>query len=155
MLRLSFFLSFLRCEFQCRSSCSIIPKYLTWDEGLIFWPLMRKLRCLVIILFSDLNITSLVLLEFKDSLFALIHSTASFKSLFICLFIFFIVLSVTIRLVSSAKWWIELNSTALCKSLINNKNRRGPKADPCGTPYFKKNFARLALIYSSELHLVI
>ena len=36
MLQLSFFLSVVRCEFQCRSSCSIISKYLTWNEGLIF-----------------------------------------------------------------------------------------------------------------------
>ena len=110
---------------------------MTGDEGLIFWPLMQKLSCLIIILFLGLNITSSVLLVFKDSLFALIYSTTSFKSLFICIFIFFVDLSVRIRLVSSAKWWTELNSTALCKSLINNINRRGPKADPCGTPYFK------------------
>ena len=128
---------------------------MTRDESLIFWPLMRKLRCLVIILFLDLNITSSVLLVFKDSLFALIHSTTSFKSLFICLFIFFIDLSVRIRLVSSAKWWTELNSTALCKSLISNINRRDPKTDPCGAPYLKYFFARLALIYISELHPVI
>ena len=120
-LQLNFFLSFIRCESQCKSSCSIIPKYLTWDDGLIFWPLMRKFRRLVIILFLDLNITSSVLLVYKDSLFVLIHSTTSFKSLFTCLFIFFIDLSVRIRLVLSAKWWTELTSTALCKSLKNKK----------------------------------
>ena len=155
MLWLSCFLSFVRCKFQCKSSCSIIPKYLTCDEGLIFWPLIRKLKCLVMILFLGLNITSSVLLVFKDSLFALIHWTTNFKSLFICLFIFFIDLSVRMRLVSSTKWWTELNSTYLCKSLINKINRRGPKTDHCGTPDIKYFFARLALIYSSELHPVI
>ena len=87
------------------------------------------------ILFLGLNITSSVLLVFKDSLFALIHWTTNFKSLFICLFIFFIDLSVRMRLVSSAKWWTELNSTDLYKSLMNKINRRGPKTDSCGTPY--------------------
>ena len=90
MLRLSCFLSFVRCEFQCKSSCSIIPKYLTCDEVLIFWPLMRKLRCLVMILFLGWNITRSVLLVFEDSLFALIHWATNFRFLFICLFIFFI-----------------------------------------------------------------
>ena len=137
MLWLSFFLSFIRCKFQHILSCSIIPKYLTCDEGSIFWSLMWKLRCLVMILFLGLNITSSVLLVFKDSLFALIHWTTYYKSLFICLFIFFIDLSVRIRLVLSVKWWTELNSTDLCKSLINIINRRGPKTDPCGTPYIK------------------
>ena len=137
MLRLSCFPSFVRCELQCRSSRSIIPKYLTWDEALMFWLLIRKLRCLVITLFLDLNVTSSVLLVFKDSLFSLMHSTITFKFLFICFFIFFIDLSVRIRLVSSAKRWIELNSTALCKSLINNIDRKGPKTDPGRTPYFK------------------
>ena len=138
MLWLSCFLSFVRCEFQCKSSCSIIPKYLTYcDEGLIFWPLMRKLRCLVMILFLGLNITSSVLLVFKDSLFAQIHWTTNFKSLCICLFIFFIDLSLRIRLVSSAERWTELNSTDLYKSSINKINRRGPKTDPCGTQYIK------------------
>ena len=137
MLQLSFFLSVVRCEFQCRSSCSIISKYLTWNEGLIFWPLMQKLRCLVVILFLGLNIRSSVLLVFKDSLFALTHSTTNCKSLLICLFIFSIDLSVRIRLVASAKWWTELNSTALCKSLINKINKRGPKTDLWGIPYIK------------------
>ena len=55
------------------------------------------------ILFLGLNITSSILLVFQDSLFALIHSTTNFNSLFICLFIFLIDFSVRIRLVSSAK----------------------------------------------------
>ena len=47
---------------------------------------MRKLRFFVIFLFLDLNTTSSVLLVFKDSLLVLIHSTTSFRSLFIWLF---------------------------------------------------------------------
>ena len=38
-------------------------------------------------------------------------------------------------LVSSAKWWTLQNFIALCKSFIYSKNRRGPRTDPCGTPY--------------------
>ena len=105
-----------------------------FDLGWLMW----KLRCLLIILFLDWNIASSVLLVFKDSLFALIHSKTSLKSLFICLFIFSTDMSVRIRLlVSSAKWWTELNSAALCKSLINIIFRSGRKTYPCGTPYFK------------------
>ena len=130
MLRLIFFPSFVRRDFQCISSCSIIPKYLTWDEALIFWLLMMQtLRGLVIILFLDLSTSSPVLLLFKGILFALIHSMTSFKSQFICLLIFFIDLSVRINFVSSVKWWTELNSAALCKLLINKINRGLPKTD--------------------------
>ena len=39
------------------------------------------------------------------------------------------------RLVSSAKWWTLQNLTALCKSFIYIKNKRGLRTDPCGTPY--------------------
>ena len=69
MLWFSLFPSFVRCKFQCRSSYSTIPKYLTWHEDLISWPLMQKLRCLVIILFLDVNITSSILLVFRAYLF--------------------------------------------------------------------------------------
>ena len=124
MLQLSFFLSFVRCESQCRSSCSIIPKDLTSEEGLIFWPLMPKLRCSV-------------LLVFNNSLFAQIHSNNQFQVCLYTFFYLFIDYSVRVRSVSSAKWWTELNLTALCKLWINNINRRGPKTGPCGTPYFK------------------
>ena len=66
-LRLSLFPRFDRYLFQCKSSCSISPKYLTWFVGLIFWSLSRKLRCLVIVLFLGLNIIISVLLAFKEN----------------------------------------------------------------------------------------
>ena len=43
MLQLSFYPSFIRCKFQCRTSCRIIPNYFTWDEGLTFTKLYRPL----------------------------------------------------------------------------------------------------------------
>ena len=132
---LVFFSRFVICTSQCKSSCRMTPKYRTWLDCLIFWPLTRKLSCLVIFLFLGLNNTISVLLAFSDSLFALIQSTANFKSLLICLLIFLSDLSMRSRFVLSAKWCTELNSTALCRSLINKIKRRCPRTDPWGTPY--------------------
>ena len=134
MLRLSFFSRIVRFASQCKSSCRMTPKYRTWLDCLIFLPLTRKISCLVIFLFLGLNNTISVLLAFSDSLFALIQSTANFKSLLICLLIFLSDLSMRSRFVSSAKWCTELNSTALCRSLINKIKRRGPRTDPRGMP---------------------
>ena len=135
MLQLSFFPRLVKCILQCRSSCSVTPKYRTWGDGSIFLPLMRKLRSLVIILFLSLNIAISVLLVLCDSLLALIQSTVSFKSLLICLLNFLSDLSIRRRLVSSAKWWAELNTTVLWKSLINKIKRSGPRTEPWGAPY--------------------
>ena len=63
MLQLSF-LRFVRYVLQCRWSCSMTPKYLTWLE---------KLRYLVVLFFLSLNNTISVLLAFNDNLFALIQ----------------------------------------------------------------------------------
>ena len=38
------------------------------------------------------------------------------------------------RLVSSAKWCMELFMIALCKSLIKSMNNKGPSTNPCSTP---------------------
>ena len=85
MLQLSFFFRLARCVVQCKSSCSITPKYFIWDDGWSFCPLMQKLRCLLFFLCLGL---SSVLLVFKDNLLALIDSATSFRSLFMYLFIF-------------------------------------------------------------------
>ena len=39
------------------------------------------------------------------------------------------------RLVSLAKWWTLQNFIAQCKSFKYSKSRRGPRKDPCETPY--------------------
>ena len=92
--------------FQCKSSCSITPKYLTWFVGLIFWPLCRKLWCLVIVLFVGLNIIISIFLAFKESLFALTQSTISFRSLLTFLSNCLRDFLTTRRFASSANWWI-------------------------------------------------
>ena len=131
---LSFLHSWLRWRFQERSSCKIIPRYFTGFDSSIFCQLMRKFRHLVIILFLVLNNTISVLLVLRDN-FALIQSTMHFKSLLMYLFIFLSDLSISNKLVSSAKWWTELFSIAWWRLLINIIKRKGPKKDPCGTPY--------------------
>ena len=83
----------------------------------------------MIFLFLGLNDTISVLLAFSDGLFALTQSTVNFNML-ICLLIFLSDLAMRSRFVSSAKSCTELNSTALCKSLINKIKRGGPRADP-------------------------
>ena len=40
------------------------------------------------------------------------------------------------RLVSSAKWWTLQDFFAWLRSFIYNRNRRGPRTDPWGTPQF-------------------
>ena len=132
---LVFFSRFVICTSQCKSSCRMTPKYRTWLDCLIFWPLTRKLSCLVIFLFLGLNNTISVLLAFKIVCLLWSSQQLIFKSLLICLLIFLSDLSVRSRFVSSAKWCTELNSTALCRSLISQVRRRGPRTDPWGTTY--------------------
>ena len=146
ILWLSFLFRFTKCIVQCKKSCSITPKYLIWDDGWIFCPLMRKLKCLVIYSCLDLNITSSDLLVFKDNLLAVIHSTTSFRSLFMYLFIFMSDFSMKSILVLSAKWCTVLNSTTSWMLLINNMKRRGHRTDPCGTPYFSSLLSDCVLL---------
>lgn len=135
MLRLSFSSRLNNCMFQCRSSCSMTPKYWTWDVGSIFLPLMQKLRYLVTILFLGLNISISVLLVLSYSLFALIQSTLIFKSLLICLLIFLSDLPTKKRLLLWTNRWTELILKALCKLLINKIKRRTPRTKRLGTLY--------------------
>ena len=65
----------------------VMPRYFTDFDSPIFWTLIRKFRFLVITLLLALNITISVLLVLRDNLFALIQSTAHFRSLLIDLFI--------------------------------------------------------------------
>lgn len=37
--------------------------------------------------------------------------------------------------VSPVNWCVELNTSALCKLVINKIKRRGPRADPWGVSY--------------------
>ena len=85
-------------------------------------------------LFPGLNITISVLIALGDSLLAITWLIVSFKSLMIWLLIFLSSLSTRRRLVSFAKWWTELNSTALRKSLMNTIKRMGPQTKLCITP---------------------
>ena len=97
---------------------------------------MRKLRCLVIFLCLDLNITSSVLLVFKDYLIVLIHWSIRFRSLFMICSFFLSDFSMRSIFLSSAMWCIVLHSPTTWRPLINNMKSRGPRTDPCGTPYF-------------------
>ena len=132
----SFFPRFDKYLFQCKSFCSITPKYVTWFFGLILWLLCWKLRYLLIVLFLGFNIIISVFLAFKESLFAHTHSTISFRSLLTFLFNFLSYFSTARRFASSANWWTEPYWTARWRSLMNKIKSRWPKTDPCCTPYF-------------------
>ena len=107
------FFRLTKCLVQCKSSCSITPKYLIWDDGWSFFPFMRKLRFLLTFFCLDLNIISSVLLVFMDNLLALIHSKTSFSSLFMYLLILLSGFAMRCMLVSSAKWCTVLSTTFL------------------------------------------
>ena len=74
------------------------PRYLACVVRGIYWPLILKSRCLAMFLL-DLGLNKiLVLLVFKDILFALSHVVRSFTSWLMCLFIFFKELSTSSKL---------------------------------------------------------
>ena len=109
-------------------------RYLVWVLGIIFWPLMKKLRCLMIFFEWDLNITISVLLTFSEILLTLSHWNKLEKSWLIFIFISF-KKELTYRiLVSSAKWSIDENIIALLRSLIYIRNNRRPNIELWRTP---------------------
>ena len=117
MRHLNLFSRLDRWLLQWRSSCKITPKYLTCLFSLIFCPLIRKFSHIVIFLFLGLKIIILVLFTFIESLFARIHSFASFRPLLICLLNFLKEQSERRRFVSSANWCTALNWNHLSKLL--------------------------------------
>ena len=132
---LSFFFSWLKYKSQLRCLLIVKPRYLTYVFFGIYWPLILKFRYFVMFLF-DLCLSSkiLVLLVFKDTLFALSHVVRSFKSWLLCLFMFFKELSTSSKLVSSTKWCTLLNFMVWFKSLIYIRKSSGWQTEPCGTP---------------------
>ena len=77
---------------QLRNSFKISPRYLTSLILSIYWPLILKLRCLVM-LDWDFGLNNIIsaLLAFNDILFALSQMVNSFKSWLMCLFIFLVI----------------------------------------------------------------
>ena len=131
---LSFFFSWLKYKSQLRCLLIVKPRYLTYVFFGIYWPLILKFRYFVMFLF-DLCLSSkiLVLLVFKDTLFALSHVVRSFKSWLLCLFMFFKELSTSSKLVSSTKWCTLLNFMVWFRSLIYIRKSSGWQTEPCGT----------------------
>ena len=101
---------------------------------MIFCPLRRKLRCLVIYFEWDLNITISVLLTFGEILLALSHWTKLERSWLIFLFMSFKEELTYKILVSSAKWCTNENIITLLRLLIDIRNSRGPNIEPWGKP---------------------
>ena len=87
------------CSFQLRCWSIWIPKYFTLVLISIFWPLIQKLRCLVICFLFRLSITSSVLSAFKLILLDFNHWTIRERSWLMSLFICFI------DLLMCRQWW--------------------------------------------------
>ena len=116
----SFKQSSLTWFFQVKFESKVTPKYLTMETSWIFTP--------SIIRFNDLYGLS------QASLLDFIHSATAWSS-------WFRISSRSLRflceqyiLVSSANKWKLSSFEVFGKSLIYNKNRRGPRMDPWGTP---------------------
>ena len=89
---------------QWRSLFIVRPRYLTCFICKIYWPLILKFRCFVMFLLDlGLNSKILVLLIFRDILFALSHVVRIFKSWLMCFYIFFKELCTSSKLLSP-KW---------------------------------------------------
>ena len=151
LLRLSFSFTLTKCVVQCEASCSITPKYLIWSDGWMLCPLMRKLRCLVIFFLSRFEYHKLRL----TAIYGLFNSSNPFVNKFQVsiyvsahFFFFFFLSDFSMRsiFVSSAKWCTVLDSTTIWTSLINKMKRRGPRTDPCGTPYFSSLLSDCVLL---------
>ena len=124
------------CTFQSRCCSICMPRYFTLLEILIFWPLIRKLRYLIICFQLDLSIIISVLSALKLILFDLSHWTV--REIMIYMFVdFFHRLLEYRRFVSYAKCSIWLCLTDLHRSLTKMINS-GPNTDPCGTPWVTK-----------------
>ena len=149
---ISFFFSWLK--YKSQSTCSLIlkPRYLTCAFRGIYWPLILKFRCFVMLLLDlGLNSKISVLLVFKDILFALSHVVRSFKSWLICLFIFFKELSTSIKLVLSANWCTLLNFKVWFRSLMYIRKSSWPRMNPVGTQALSKD---CQIFDQSLLHIV-
>ena len=113
------------CVFHSRCSWSITPKYFTIVHGFTFCPIIRKLRCLVILLFFARKIIISVLVVLRLIVFALNYSFSVFLS----------DLFAKRRSVLSAKCRALLCMAAQCRSFIKIINNSGPRTDRCGTPW--------------------
>ena len=114
-------------KFQVRRSSRYIPKYLALFTGFIFWPLILKFSCFVILLLLGLKIKSSVLFALREILFALSHCTIWQRSSLMYLLIYLRDLLQYNIFVSSEKWCIKECVTASCRSLIYTRNNKGPK----------------------------
>ena len=133
-LLLSLVFIWINWKFQGRCSSRYIPRYLALFTGFIFWPLILKFRCFVILLFLGLKIISSVLFALMEILFALSHCLIWERSWLMYLLIFLRDLLQYNIFVSSAKWCIKECVTASCRSFIYTRNNKGPKIDPWGAP---------------------
>ena len=90
-----------------------------------------------------------VFLIFSDNLFNLNQILSAFNSTLIVCSISNIDLPDTDMSVSSANNMIKLDLHAVCISFTYNKNNRGPKIDPCGTPQLILPISDLTPLYTT------
>ena len=121
---------------QLRALSIFTSRYLTLSVGYSLLPHNFIFKSPSNFFWLDLKITISVFFMLSEIIFAFNQLTRCFKSVLTSLFSFLIELLRYKILVSSAKWWTLQNFIAWLRSFIYNKNRRGPRTDPWGTPQF-------------------
>ena len=121
---------FLHVRFESK----VTPRYLTVETCWIFTPSIFRLNDLCGFNFLEWKRIKLVLRILSANLLDFIHSATAFSSWFNFTSRSFRFLQEQYMLVSSANKWKVSNFEALGKSLIYNKNNKGPRTDPWGTP---------------------
>ena len=121
---------------QVRFVSIFTPMYLTLSVGYSLLPHDFIFKSPSSFFCLDLKITISFFFTLNEVLFAFNPLTRCFKSVLTSLFNFLIQLLTYKTLVSSAKWWTLQKFIAWLRSLIYDKNRRGPRTDPWGTPQF-------------------
>ena len=110
------------------------PKYFTLIVGIIFWPLILKLRYFFYLLGFVFKGYYFCFPSIKEEFVTTNPLTENFEVTVYKFVDFLRDFSANKSIVSSAKWCKELFKIALCHSLIKSRNNKGPSADPCGTP---------------------
>ena len=109
MALLRFGIKVFKWVYHDSESFRTTPRFFSLIVGIIFWPLILKLRLFVISCF--------LFLRTIISVFPVLTDFSANK-----------------RLVLSAKWCYELFMIALCNLLVKSRNNKGPGTDLCGRP---------------------
>ena len=125
--------SWLTWKFHCKSSSKITPRYFKDLLEKSFLPHNFRFKSASKTL--HLKIKTSVFVILREILLESSHFERDLRSLFTYLLIFFNVLLMFKKQVSSEKWRFDKLLIANIRSLMKIKKSRGPETNPCGTPH--------------------